>query len=67
MLEEAAIVLSSIRRLPQTLDAVEGAAHALRRNAEDRKVTERAWSMFASGVAIGALFIIILFLLARPA
>ena len=67
VLEEAAIGLSAIRRLPQTLDAVEGAAHALRRNAEDRKVTERAWSMFASGVAIGALFIIILFLLARPA
>jgi ubiquinone biosynthesis protein len=67
VMEELAIGLTAFRRLPQTLEAMEGAAHALRRNAEaKREHDERAWATFWAGIVLGGM-LVILFALASHA
>ncbi len=64
--EEGMAALAVLRRLPHTLEALEGAAAAMRKNAEAQTGQERLWGMFWSGLTLGALAVLVLILAARP-
>jgi DNA-binding FadR family transcriptional regulator len=65
ILEEAAAGWAILRRLPNTLDSLEGAAVAMRKNAEAQAGQEKLWGMFWSGLTLGAVLVLFVWLAVR--
>ena len=52
-------------RLPKTLDEIESAAIAMRKNAEAQAGQEKLWGMFWSGLTLGAVLVLFVWLAVR--
>jgi ubiquinone biosynthesis protein len=65
VMEEVAAGLAILRRLPHTLEEIESAAVAMRKNAEAQAGQEKLWGMFWSGLTLGAVFVMFAWLFFR--
>lgn len=62
--EEVASAVAVFRRLPHTLEALEGAAAAVRRSADAQAGQDRLWGMFWSGLTLGAVVALLAWMIA---
>jgi ubiquinone biosynthesis protein len=60
--EEASLALVALRRLPQTMEAVETAALAISQGADGGDRGRFSWSAFWSGLAVGGLVVLVIVL-----